>query len=150
MRALQELLGVLSIASALLVLVLIWMTARPVGRRTTPTSTWNAERRVAVRRPVRLEPEKEGPPEKGSEAVEVKEEAAEERPATQQPSPVEGEARQRGSEAQEVVADAGQRETEGSGDDLEEELERELSETLSLYRQLLEELSKLKSGGRSQ
>ncbi|MEM0374884.1 MAG: hypothetical protein QXO17_03325 [Nitrososphaerota archaeon] len=145
----QELLGALSIASALVVLVLIWVTAKPVRRHGTPTAAWRAEERVAVTRQAHREPEAKGLPEERAEAVGAEQEAAAERPATEQPASVEGGSRQQGSETQEVAADTGQRETEGSDEEVEEELVRELSETLSLYRQLLEELNKLKSGGGS-
>ncbi|MDJ0274786.1 MAG: hypothetical protein NYU90_06250 [Aigarchaeota archaeon] len=146
----QELLGALSIASALVVLVLIWVTAKPVRRHGTPTAAWRAEERVAVTRQAHREPEAKGLPEERAEAVEMGKEAAEEKPATeQQPTSVEGGSRQQGSETQEVAADAGQQETVSSDEEVEEELVRELSETLSLYRQLLEELNKLKSGGGS-
>jgi hypothetical protein len=154
----QELLGILSIVSSLLVLALIWSTARPV-RRPTRRMTMYGLAGTQASAVLRQEPETVQVVEVGATKVESKEvgvevvkaepgtgakEAAKERP--------EGTEAKQGQ--QEEPADL-----QGTGEgqappqdlspeaDLEEEVVRELSETLSMYRQLLEELRRLRSGG---
>jgi hypothetical protein len=154
----QELLGILSIVSSLLVLALIWSTARPVRRHTRRMTMYGlaGTQASAV---LRQEPETVPVVEVGATKVESKEVGAEVVKA--EPGTGAKEAakeRPEGTEAkqgqQEEPADL-----QGTGEgqappqdlspeaDLEEEVVRELSETLSMYRQLLEELRRLRSGG---
>jgi hypothetical protein len=154
----QELLGILSIVSSLLVLALIWSTARPVRRHTRRMTMYGlaGTQASAV---LRQEPETVQVVEVGATKVESKEVGAEVVKA--EPGTGAKEAakeRPEGTEAkqgqQEEPADL-----QGTGEgqappqdlspeaDLEEEVVRELSETLSMYRQLLEELRRLRSGG---
>jgi hypothetical protein len=154
----QELLGILSIVSSLLVLALIWSTARPVRRPTRRITTYGlaGTQASAV---LRQEPETVSEVEVGVTKVESKEVGAEVVKAELKTSAKEAiKERPEGSEVkqgqQEEPADL-----QGTGEgqtppqdvspeaDLEEEVVRELSETLSMYRQLLEELRRLRSGG---
>lgn len=145
----QELLGVLSIASALLVLLMIWVTARPVRRHAPQAAARPAEERVAWTPPARRETEARGSQEAGTELVTAQKEAAEEKKeeVTTHQAAGEGEVQEQRAEEQEVAEETGRRETGSSGEEAEDELVRQLSETLSLYRQLLEELNRLRSGG---
>ncbi len=154
----QELLGILSIVSSLLVLALIWSTARPV-RRPTRRMTMYGLIGTQASAVLRQEPETVPVVEVGATKVESKEvgvEVVKAEPGTGAKEAVKE--RPEGSEAkqgqQEEPADL-----QGTGEgqappqdvspeaDLEEEVVRELSETLSMYRQLLEELRRLRSGG---
>jgi len=154
----QELLGILSIISSLLVLALIWSTARPVRRHTRRMTMYGlaGTQASAV---LRQEPETVPVVEVGATKVESKEvgvEVVKAEPGTGAKEAIKE--RPEGTEAkqepQEEPADL-----QGTGEgqappqdlspeaDLEEEVVRELSETLSMYRQLLEELRRLRSGG---
>jgi hypothetical protein len=154
----QELLGILSIVSSLLVLALIWSTARPV-RRPTRNMTMYGLAGTQASAVLRQEPETVQVVEVGATKVESKEVGAEvvkAEPGTGAKEAIKE--RPEGTEAkqgqQEESADL-----QGTGEgqalpqdvspeaDLEEEVVRELSETLSMYRQLLEELRRLRSGG---
>lgn len=149
----QELLGLLSIASALLVLVLIWFTARPARRSAAHADPWPVERLAAERPPNRERPGAQGPQEPGSERERAQQETGAEEAVKRGASEGAGEEREQGrereEEVEEVASEVRRPETESSGEEVEEELVRQLSETLSLYRQLLEELSRLRSGGGS-
>jgi hypothetical protein len=154
----QELLGILSIVSSLLVLALIWSTARPV-RRPTRRMTMYGLAGTQASAVLRQEPETVPVVEVGATKVESKEVGAEVVKA--EPGTGAKEAAKERSEGSEVKQ--GQQEEpadlQGTGEgqappqesspeaDLEEEVVRELSETLSMYRQLLEELRRLRSGG---
>jgi hypothetical protein len=154
----QELLGILSIVSALLVLALIWSTARPV-RRPTRRMTMYGLAGTQASAVLRQEPETVPVIEVGVTKVESKEVGAE--VARAEPGTCAKEAIKERPEGSEVKQ--GQQEEsadlQGTGEgqalpqdsspevDLEEEVVRELSETLSMYRQLLEELRRLRSGG---
>jgi hypothetical protein len=154
----QELLGILSIVSSLLVLALIWSTARPV-RRPTRRMTMYGLAGTQASAVLRQEPETVPVVEVGATKVESKEVGAEVGKA--EPGTGAKEAAKERSEGSEVKQ--GQQEEpadlQGTGEgqappqesspeaDLEEEVVRELSETLSMYRQLLEELRRLRSGG---
>jgi hypothetical protein len=154
----QELLGILSIVSSLLVLALIWSTARPV-RRLTRRMTMYGHAGTQASAVLRQEPETVPVIEVGATQIESEEVGAEvvkAEPGTGAREAIKE--RSEGTEAkqepQEKAADL-----QGTGEgqappqdlspeaDLEEEVVRELSETLSMYRQLLEELRRLRSGG---
>ena len=151
----EELLGILSILSSLLVLALIWSTARPIRR--TSRRAWygvaGSEAALVQRlrtedvQPVDSVRTEVGSKEVGAEAVKVDvtvrgadEEAEGE--AEEQQEPQEESAGSQESYVGEAPSQEGV-----PGADLEEEVFRELSETLSMYRQLLEELRRLGSGG---
>ncbi len=159
----QELLGVLSIVSSLLVLVVIWATARPVKRSSRMTGYSFSGRRAAVGR--LTGPEGERALDAGGTGAEPTERKAEEVRAGESGADAKGSAGAGGevregqqgvqgkpSEAPEGAQNPSPEITSegGSEADLEEEVYRELSETLSLYRQLLEELRRLRSGGPSE
>jgi hypothetical protein len=148
----------LSIVSSLLVLALIWSTARPVRR---PTRRMTMYGLAGTQASVSQRPEPETVPvvDVGTTKVESKEVGAEGGKAGPGASANEtAKERSEGAEVkqgpQEKAADL-----QGTGEgqapmpevlaepDLEEEVVRELSETLSMYRQLLEELRRLRSGG---
>jgi hypothetical protein len=153
----QELLGILSIVSSLLVLALIWSIARPIRRSAGEEVYWFAETQASIGQ--RPEPETVPVVDVGTTKVESKEVGAEVVKA--EPGTGAKEATKERSEGSEVKQ--GQQEEpadlQGIGEgqappqeaspeaDLEEEVVRELSETLSMYRQLLEELRRLRSGG---
>jgi hypothetical protein len=151
----EELLGILSILSSLLVLALIWSTARPI-RRTSRRAWYGVygseaafvqRRRTEAVRPVHAGRTEVGSEEVKAEAVKVDEpvkgaDGAAEGRAEEQREPQEESAGSQEGYVGEAPSQEGV-----PGADLEEEVFRELSETLSMYRQLLEELRRLRSGG---
>jgi hypothetical protein len=156
----QELLGILSIVSSLLVLALIWSTARPVRRSSREEVYWFAETQASIGQ--RPEPETVPVVDVYTTKVESKEVGAEVGKAG--PGASVNEAAKERSEGSEVKQGPQEKsaDLQGTGEgqapsqdvspeaDLEEEVVRELPETLSMYRQLLEELRRLRSGGSSE
>ena len=151
----EELLGILSILSSLLVLALIWSTARPIRRASRTTWYGVAGSQAALVQRLRTEDVQAvdsvrtevGSKEVGAEAVKVDvtvrgaDEEAEGEAEEQQEPQEESAGSQEGYVGEAPSQDG------VPGADLEEEVFRELSETLSMYRQLLEELRRLRSGG---
>jgi hypothetical protein len=153
----QELLGILSIVSSLLVLALIWSIARPIRRSAGEEVYWFAETQASVSQ--RPEPETVPVVDVGTTKVESKEVGAEGGKA--EPGTGANEVAKERSEGTEVKQEPQEKaaDLQGTGEgqappqdvspeaDLEEEVVRELAEKLSMYRQLLEELRRLRSGG---
>ncbi len=157
----QELLGILSIVSSLLVLALIWSTARPVRRTSrrarnrvavtdaAPVQRWEQETvpvvdagttKAGSEEPRARAGNFDAPMTGAGEAAKGRAEGTE-----RQQEPQEETAEHRGSHDGEAPPSEGV-----PGADPEEEVVRELSETLSMYRQLLEELRRFRSGGSSE
>ncbi len=154
----QELLGILSIVSSLLVLALIWSTARPIRRASRTTWGGVAESQAAFvqrRRTEAVQAVGSGWTEVGSkevraEAVKVDEPVRSAEEAAEGRTDEQREPQEKSAESQESYDLEAPSQEAVPGADLEEEVFKELSETLSMYRQLLEELRRLRSGSSSE